>query len=228
MTHMTLMADFEAEMAALTDAAAPADVAERLLRTAGDISRQLQSSRTRLIAILDRHVANGGGITPEEALASAGMSGRNARSEANRARAHKKMADALNAEDQGGREEAQDGTPDDDSHDHREHGRSEHEMPLEMPELNPENLDGMARAEKQLALPAEQELFNARRAHLTRQALAMEPAAFKLRLRKLVDRIKVEVAASTEERHRNASQATSWIDADGITPHPHEARPRAR
>lgn len=210
MVTVTSMADFEAEMAGLDDLAAPADVAERLLRTANDVTRQLQASRTRLIAILDRHAANGEGISAEEALTNDGMSGRAAREDANRARAHQKMADALNADD------------------HEDDGLSGSQgpgndgeapasgVPLHLPQVNPENLSAMVRAEKSLQLPAEQELFDQHRADLTRQAQSLDPTTFSVRLKTIVDRIKAQVASTTDERHRNASEAKSWIDRDGM------------
>ena len=244
MESVTLMADFEAEMAALSDAAAPADVAERLLRCSGDVARQLQTSRTRLIAILDRHAANGDGITAEEALTNDGMSGRAAREDANRARAHRKMADALNedasAEGADGARENRAGGDgaggeglfgDGPGGDNRgADGQSEgasREVPFSLPELNPENLDAMARAEKSLQLPAEQELFNHHRANLTRQAQELDPTTFKIRLKALVNRIKAEVASTTDERHRKTSEAKSWIDRDGMR-HIHTKHDRER
>ena len=238
MESVTLMADFEAEMTGLNDLAAPADVAERLLRCSGDVARQLQTSRTRLIAILDRHAANGDGISAEEALTNDGMSGRAAREDANRARAHRKMADALNDElnDDGGPEggadsdglfgndPARNGSLGDD--DLEGEGVSR-EVPFSLPELNPENLDAMVRAEKSLQLPAEQELFGHHRAELTRQAQELDPTTFKIRLKALVDRIKAEVASTTDERHRKASEAKSWIDRDGMR-HIHTKHDRER
>ena len=248
MESVTLMADFEAEMTGLNDLAAPADVAERLLRSSGDVARQLQTSRTRLIAILDRHAANGDGISAEEALTNDGMSGRAAREDANRARAHRKMADALNEDASaegadGARENRASGDgaggeglfgdgpggPGPGGPGPGGHGSegASREVPFSLPELNPENLDAMARAEKSLQLPAEQELFNQHRAALTRQAQELDPTTFKIRLKALVNRIKAEVASTTDERHRKASEAKSWVDRDGMR-HIHTKHDRER
>ena len=213
MVGVGILADFEAAMAGLDDSVACAgsvSTAERLLRTSTEVERQIQADRTRLISILDRA---GGGASAEEALTEAGMSGAKARNEAQRARAHQGVSDALNDSDgersSGEDESADAGGPEEGSGG----GVGGGSLP---PLIDLENLEAIARAQRSLGLAAEQDLFEEHRSEIAEMARTLEPAVFKIRLRGLVDRIRAAVAASTEERHRNASEAKSWVDADGM------------
>ncbi len=87
MVCMQTLADFEMEMAGLTDdLAVLSPLAERLLLQSEEARRQIEASQARLVAILDRHVEAGTGPAPEEVFAATGCSTHAARAAAARAR----------------------------------------------------------------------------------------------------------------------------------------------